>query len=82
MVKFLNDTIVDPVETQWFGFYKSGQERDVETLESSRLFLNDQLGLKQMKADNKIVYLATEGNHLQFTKVWFIEHILPFLKEP
>jgi palmitoyl-protein thioesterase len=39
MVKFNNDTIVEPVETEWFGFYKPGQSSKVVTLRESKLYI-------------------------------------------
>jgi len=39
MVKFNNDTIVEPFETEWFGFYKPGQSSEVETLQESDLYI-------------------------------------------
>jgi palmitoyl-protein thioesterase len=39
MVKFNNDTIVEPVETEWFGFYKPGQSSEVMTLQESELYV-------------------------------------------
>lgn len=38
LVKFNNDTMVQPVESEWFGFYKPGQAKEVQTLEESRIF--------------------------------------------
>jgi hypothetical protein len=39
MVKFNNDTMVEPVETEWFGFYKPGQSSEVVTLQESDLYI-------------------------------------------
>jgi palmitoyl-protein thioesterase len=39
MVKFNNDTIVEPIETEWFGFYKPGQSAEVVTLQESELYI-------------------------------------------
>jgi palmitoyl-protein thioesterase len=39
MVKFNNDTMVEPVETEWFGFYKPGQSAEVLTLQESGLYI-------------------------------------------
>jgi hypothetical protein len=39
MVKFINDTIVEPAETEWFGFYKPGQSSEVITLQESELYV-------------------------------------------
>ncbi|XP_055709528.1 palmitoyl-protein thioesterase 1 [Phlebotomus papatasi] len=76
MVKFLNDTIVQPIESQWFGFYAPGSDQDVLPLRKTRLFKEDRLGLRSVPMD----FLECEGNHLQFTKEWFIENIIPYLK--
>lgn len=76
MVKFLNDTIVQPVETQWFGFYKPGSDVDTIPLEQTDIFAKDKLGLKKMKDEGKLAFIAIEGNHLQFDKVWFVKNIV------
>lgn len=39
MVKFTKDKIVQPIESQWFGYYKPGQDKDIQKLEESELFL-------------------------------------------
>ncbi|XP_008329364.1 palmitoyl-protein thioesterase 1 [Cynoglossus semilaevis] len=79
MVKFLQDTVVDPVDTEWFGFLKTGQAKETETLQQSVLYTEDRLGLAAMDKAGKLVFLATEGDHLQFTKEWFDKNLLPFL---
>lgn len=76
MVKFMNDTIVQPVETSWFGFYKPGSVNELLTLEESEIFTKDKLGLKKMKEDGKLVFLALEGNHMQINLKWFTENII------
>ena len=38
MVKFLNDTIVQPKESQWFEFYKPGQDKEILPLRQSRTY--------------------------------------------
>ncbi|CAH3023982.1 unnamed protein product, partial [Porites evermanni] len=38
MVMFGKDTMVDPKETEWFGFYKPGQAVDKYTLQESQLY--------------------------------------------
>ena len=81
MVKFLNDEMVDPIESSWFGFYKPGQGIEVQTLQESRLYLEDRLGLKQMMEDNKLVFLEKKGRHLQIDDDWFIDEIVPYLTD-
>jgi len=80
MVKFLNDTMVQPKESEWFGFYTPGQDKDVQTLEETPLYQEDWLGLQEMNENGQLTFLATIGDHLQFTKEWFIENIVtPYL---
>lgn len=80
LVKFDNDTIVQPRETEWFGFYEPGQAKKVVPLNMTRLYLEDRLGLQKMEKDGKLVLLSTEGDHLRFSDTWFIETIIkPYL---
>jgi len=81
LVQFMNDTIVQPKESQWFGFYKPGQDKELQTMEETTLYTEDRLGLKQMNENGQLILLETEGNHLQFSKEFFIKNILPILTE-
>lgn len=33
-----------------------------------------------MHNDGKLIFLAVEGDHLQFSQEWFIEMIIPLLR--
>lgn len=80
MVKFLRDTMVDPVDSEWFGFYKLGQAKEMETLQESPIYKEDRLGLAVMDKAGKLVFLSTDGDHLQFTDEWFNQNLLPYLR--
>lgn len=80
LVKFLQDTVVDPVDSEWFGFLKAGQAKETETLQESVLYKEDRLGLAAMDKAGKLVFLGSEGDHLQFTREWFNKNLLPFLR--
>ncbi|XP_023687893.1 palmitoyl-protein thioesterase 1 [Paramormyrops kingsleyae] len=80
MVKFLQDSVVDPVDSEWFGFYKPGQGTETETLQESALYKEDRLGLAAMEKAGKLVFLASEGDHLQFSREWFDAKLLPYLR--
>ncbi|XP_065364486.1 palmitoyl-protein thioesterase 1 [Calliphora vicina] len=77
LVKFMNDTIVQPKESQWFEFYKPGQDKEILPLKQSAVY--EQLGLNHMTTNQKLLFLETEGDHLQFNKTWFLENIIPLL---
>lgn len=76
MIMFRNDTIVDPVETSHFGFYKPGSDSEKMTLKDSELFIKDKLGLKQMMKDGKLIFDEVEGNHMQISKEYFINKVI------
>ncbi|XP_037936348.1 palmitoyl-protein thioesterase 1-like [Teleopsis dalmanni] len=77
MVKFLNDTIVQPKESQWFEFYTPGQDKEILPLKKSHVYKC--LGLEQLDLDGKLDFLGVEGDHLQLSEQWFIDNIIPLL---
>ncbi len=81
MVKFEDDTVADPKETEWFDFYAPGQAKVIQKLNESRLYREDWIGLRSMDAEGKLVFLSTPGNHLQFTEEFLVKQIIgPFLQ--
>ncbi|KAB0796434.1 hypothetical protein PPYR_10495 [Photinus pyralis] len=76
MIKFEGDTIVQPMETEWFGFYKPGQAKEIQTLQESELYKQDRLGLMKMERDGKLHFMSLPGNHLQFEWSWFEKNVI------
>jgi len=82
LVLFENETIVQPKESEWFGYFKVGSDKEMVPMEKSVLYTDDRLGLKAMKEAGKLHLLSSPGDHLQFTKDWFKVNILkPFLAQ-
>lgn len=42
--------------------------------------LQDRLGLAAMDKAGKLVFLSSDGDHLQFPEGWFQQNLLPLLK--
>ncbi|XP_046650203.1 palmitoyl-protein thioesterase 1-like [Daphnia pulicaria] len=76
MVKFTKDTVVQPIETEWFGFYKENDLNSTYTLRDSQLYLEDRLGLRAMDDEGKLHFLQVEGDHIQFSQAWFKNEII------
>ncbi|XP_013775536.1 palmitoyl-protein thioesterase 1-like [Limulus polyphemus] len=76
MVKFSQDTMVDPKDTEWFGFYYPGQGKNTFTLQNSTLYKEDWLGLKLMDKAGKLHFLETKGDHLEIDLDWFSKNII------
>ncbi|KAF5915482.1 hypothetical protein HPG69_014803 [Diceros bicornis minor] len=70
-MKFLDGSLVDPVDSEWFGLYRSGQAKETIPLRETTLYTWDHLGLKAMDKAGQLVFLAVEGDHLQLSEEWF-----------
>lgn len=80
MVKFLNDTMVEPKESEWFGFYKDHQTKEMYTLFESSIYTEDKLGLKSLNDAGRLHFLAAPWDHLQMTEKWFMTNLVsPFV---
>jgi len=79
MVKFNQDSMVIPRESEWFGWYENGNDKVAIPLQQTALYTEDWIGLKQLDADGKLVFIQTDGDHLQFTWGWFQTNIEPFI---
>ena len=73
--------MVTPHESEHFGFYADNDTTKLVGLRDSSLYLNDTLGLKTMDEQARIKFLESDTDHLQFTDQWFIDTIVPFLRD-
>jgi len=78
LVKFNNDTVVIPKESEHFGFYNDDQSKVISPCQDLPIWNN--LGLKTLNDGGKLIFLSTDGDHLQFSDAWFTENIIPYLE--
>jgi len=80
MTKFTEDSMVQPIESEWFGWYVEGQDKVVNTLQQTKLYTEDWLGVKTLDQQSRLKFLSVVGDHLQFTDDWFLANIVqPYL---
>jgi len=79
LVLFTEDSVVQPRESEWFGFYADGQDKIVLPVQNTTLYKQDTIGLKYLMDRNKVKFLSTVGDHLQFTDAWFIQNLIPLI---
>lgn len=84
MVKFEKDSMVEPVETEWFGFYRDGQSQEIQSLQESDIYksFEDRLGLRKLDQRGQLHFLSLPTNHLQFDWDWFEENIVQYFLKP
>lgn len=81
MVKFNQDSMVDPPESEIFGFFEPGQSNKIVPMNETRLYTEDWIGLRTLDEAGKVKIYEIDGDHLQFDMKWFInEIILKYLK--
>jgi len=81
LVMFTEDTIVIPKESEWFGFYDSAKNDTIVPMESQEIFLDDWIGLKTLYDSHKMHFLSCPTNHLQFSKEWFYQNLMPLFND-
>jgi len=76
MVKHTEDSMVEPRESEHFEFYVPGQADVILPLRESPIYVEDRIGLKALDEAGKLHFMEVEGDHLQFTKQWFVDNII------
>merc|ERR1711936_1055217 len=76
MVKHNQDSMVEPRESGHFEFYVPGQADVIQPLRETPLYTEDRIGLKTLDEAGKLHFLSVEGNHLEFSRDWFIQEII------
>ena len=74
MVKFANDHMIQPVESQWFGFYKENDIGNLYTMEESPLYMNVRIFLNIDYNDWYFIFLFKKG-HVRLENSPFIRQI-------
>jgi len=62
-----DDTMVQPKESEHFGFYKDGGESELIAMEDAPWYNENWFGLKDLNEAKKIDFFSTPGDHLRFT---------------
>lgn len=76
LVKFESDTMVQPPETEWFGFYTPGQSLNISSLNTLPIYTEDKLGLKELFESGRLDFISVPGDHLQFSREWFTDVVI------
>ena len=63
-------------ESSHFGFYALNQTETVVDVKDSDLFIEDWIGLQKLSSENKLHFLFSEGDHMNFDKDWFVDNIV------
>jgi len=76
LILFLQDGMVVPRESSWFGWYEENQGKIVKPMNSTLLYTEDWIGLKQMDEQGKLHFLSIDADHLHMSEEFFINEII------
>ena len=80
LIKFERETFNHPAETEWFGFFADGQDKEVVSMNETMVYKSDLLGLKDMKDEGKLHLLSSDTDHLDLSDEFMEKKVIPFLK--
>ncbi|WCJ25830.1 alpha/beta-Hydrolases superfamily protein [Euphorbia peplus] len=73
------DNVLIPKETSWFGYYPDGSFKSVVSVEQTKLYTEDWIGLKTLHEAGRVQFINVSGNHLGISKSDMKKHVVPFL---
>eukprot|EP01116_Phalansterium_solitarium_P012937 TRINITY_DN296_c0_g2_i2.p2 TRINITY_DN296_c0_g2~~TRINITY_DN296_c0_g2_i2.p2 ORF type:complete len:310 (+),score=98.16 TRINITY_DN296_c0_g2_i2:45-974(+) len=76
MFQFMEDTVVVPRESEWFGYYAPGSNSQLVPMTQTPGYQGDWIGLKTLDTQGKLSLGKCPGNHMQFTLEWFTENVI------
>jgi len=71
LVKFTEDSIVDPKGSEWFSWFNSTSSDVMVPLQETSLYQEDWLGLKVLDKQGKLHMMEVDGDHLQLDQESF-----------
>ncbi|KAJ4900013.1 alpha/beta-Hydrolases superfamily protein [Raphanus sativus] len=80
LVMFLNDTILVPRETSWFGFIVDGGVDTIAVAQLTALYIEDWIGLKALDDAGKVKFVSVPGDHLMIGFDDTVKYVVPYLK--
>ena len=81
LVGATGDTIIEPLESEHFGFYKNGSKEEFERVQDWSVYKEDRLGLKTLDESGRLRMRLANCNHCGLPEDLesYIMNILPFI---
>jgi len=80
LVMALNDTVVEPKESEQHGFWAWGDQTHskIETIFQTQAYQENWLGLQTLNNTGRLDLLSFEGEHIRFSQQFWDQTILPY----
>uniref|UniRef100_A0A0D9VN82 Palmitoyl-protein thioesterase 1 n=1 Tax=Leersia perrieri TaxID=77586 RepID=A0A0D9VN82_9ORYZ len=80
LVLIMDDAVLIPRETAWFGYYPDGAFDPVLPPQKTKLYMEDWIGLKTLDDEGRVKFVSVPGGHLGISKSDMKKYIVPYLK--
>jgi len=77
MLKWLNDTVVSPRESEWFGHWD--ENKNLVEMRDQNIYYDDLLGLKTLDEAGKLHFYTAPGEHMHLEEWMITDLLVPFL---
>ena len=81
LVKFTEDTVVYPKESEWFEQLDASDMITPQPLCESAFWKDDYIGLRALDEAGKVDWISIVGDHLQFSQSEIDNTFIPFLMQ-
>jgi len=71
LVKFTKDTMVDPKESEWFGWFDNADVNQMRQMNETLLYKEDWIGLRALDEGGRLHFLEVDGDHLHLDAATF-----------
>jgi len=71
LVKWLNDTVVVPRDSEWFGYFPIGSLDSILQMQQQPIYQQDWIGLKTLDQSGRLQLIAIPGEHMEIDDTWF-----------
>ncbi|TGZ75122.1 hypothetical protein CRM22_000559 [Opisthorchis felineus] len=79
LVRFADDTVLKPKESEWFGYFDDMNLDKLHSLKETEMYKQDWLGLKRLDETGRLHFIEIKGDHLQFKLSWFKEMVATYI---
>ena len=79
LMKFIEDEVVVPRESQWFGAVNvsdEGEDSTEEVVPMEKLPVFQRLGLDRFRREGRLKMIEYDSSHMAFTDEWFVSEIV------
>ena len=78
-IKYLQDEVVYPNESEHFGYYADQTETTIMKMEDTEEYKQDLFGIKTLNEAKKLTLLDCDAGHVAPSYQWCVTNIIPWL---